>query len=80
MAREIASLKEMDAFVECDLPSGWKPLDLKWVYAQKTDTDGNNIPSKEKARLVAMGFRQCPEDFGETAAPVAISIDHLRFR
>ena len=49
MAHEIASLKEMDAFIECNLPSGWKPLDLKWVYAQKTDTDGNNIPGKEKA-------------------------------
>ena len=49
MAHKIASLKEMDAFVECNLPSGRKPLDLKWVYAQKTDTDGNNIPGKEKA-------------------------------
>ena len=71
MDREIVSLKGMNTFVECDLPSGRKPLDLKWVYAQKTDTDGNNIAGKEKARLVAMGFRQRPEDFGETAAPVA---------
>jgi len=53
------------------LPSGCKPLDLKSVYAQKTDTDGNNITGKEKARLVAMGFRQRPEDFGETATLVA---------
>ena len=71
MQHKITSLKEMDAFIECDLPSGRKPLDLKWVYAHKTNTDGNHIPGKEKARLVAMGFRQRPEDFGETAAPVA---------
>jgi len=48
-----------------------KPLALKWVFAYKTNPDGSVIVGKEKARLVAQGFRQCPEDFGETAAPVA---------
>ena len=71
MDRELASLRDMDAFAECPLPPGRRPLDLKWVYDYKTDPDGNIIVGKEKARLVAMGFRQRPEDFGETAAPVA---------
>ena len=71
MDREIASLREMDAFAECPLPHGRRLLDLKWVYDYKTDPEGNIIVGKEKARLVAMGFRQRPEDFGETAAPVA---------
>jgi hypothetical protein len=71
MAREIDSLKEMRAFAECPLSPGKKPLDLKWVYDFKTDPDGHIIVGKEKARLVAQGFRQRPEDFGETAAPVA---------
>jgi hypothetical protein len=71
MDREIGSLREMRAFAECPLPPGKKPLDLKWVYDYKTDSDGNIIVGKEKARLVAQGFRQRPEDFGETAAPVA---------
>ena len=71
MGCEIASLREMDAFAECSLPPGCRLLDLKWVYDYKTDPDGNIIVGKEKACLVVMGFRQRPEDFGETAAPVA---------
>lgn len=68
---ELANLKEMRAFEECPLPPGKKPLDLKWVFAYKTDPDGNILVGKEKARLVAQGFHQHSEDFGETAAPVA---------
>ena len=71
MDREIASLHEMDAFAKCALPPGRRLLDLKWVYDYKTDPDRNIIMGKEKARLVALGFRQRPEDFGKTAAPVA---------
>jgi len=71
MDREISSLRDMGAFLECDLPPGKKPLTLKWVYDYKTDSDGRIIAGKEKARVVARGFRQRPEDFGETAAPVA---------
>ena len=71
MDREISSLHDMGAFLECDLPAGKKPLTLKWVYDHKIDSDGQIIAGKEKARIVARGFRQRPEDFGETAAPVA---------
>lgn len=71
MDRELASLREMDAFAECALPTRKKPLDLKWVFTYKKDPDGNILVGKEKARLVALGFCQRPEDFGETAAPVA---------
>jgi len=71
MDREIASLHNMGAFLECDLPSGKKPLMLKWVYNHKTDSDGWIIAGKEKAQVVARGFWQRPEDFGEMAAPVA---------
>lgn len=68
---EIASLWEMDAFAKCALLQGRCPLDLKWVYDYKTNSEGNIIVGRKKARLVAMGFRQRPEDFGETTAPVA---------
>jgi len=68
---EITSLHDMDAFAECSLPPGRCLLDLKWVYDYKTDPDGNIIAGKEKARLVAMGFCQRLEDFGEAAAPIA---------
>ena len=65
------SLKDMDTFLECNLPLGKKPLTLKWVFAIKTDADGQIIHGKEKACVVAQGYHQQPEDFGATAAPVA---------
>ena len=41
------------------------------MYDHKIDSNGQIITGKEKARVVARGFRQRPEDFGEMAAPVA---------
>ena len=46
-------------------------IGLKWVYAYKTDANGNNIPGKEKARVVAQGFNQRPGQYDKTYAPVA---------
>ena len=71
MDREKASLRDMEAFEEVDLPPGARTIGLKWVYAFKTDSEGRNIPGKEKARLVAQGFNQRPGQFDETYAPVA---------
>ena len=71
MERELKSLSEMGAFEETDLPKGERVVGLKWVYAQKTDAEGVNIPGKEKARLVAQGFSQRPGQYDETYAPVA---------
>jgi hypothetical protein len=71
MDREKASLQDMGAFKEVDLPPGEKTIGLKWVYDYKTDADGQNIPGKEKARLVAQGFNQRPGQYDETYAPVA---------
>ena len=55
---EKQSLKDMGAFEEVDLPAGARTVSLKWVFDRKTDADGQNIPGKEKARLVAQGFSQ----------------------
>jgi hypothetical protein len=71
MDREKQSLKEMGAFAEVDLPAGEKTIGLKWVYAHKTDSSGQHILGKEKARLVAQGFNQRPGQYDETYAPVA---------
>ena len=71
MDREINSLWDMGAFLECDLLSGKKPLTLKWVYAQKMDSNGQVLIRKEKAQVVVQDFQQWPEDFGKTAALVA---------
>ena len=71
MDRERQSLLDMGAFEEADLPPGQKAVGLKWVYDYKTDALGAMIPGKEKARLVAQGFTQRPDQYGETYAPVA---------
>ena len=71
MDRERQSLLDMGAFEEADLPPGQKAVRLKWVYDYKTDALGAMIPGKEKARLVAQGFTQRPDQYGETYAPVA---------
>ena len=71
MDRELKSLADMGAFEEADLPPGQKAVGLKWVFDFKTDALGAKIPGKEKARLVAQGFTQRPDQYGETYAPVA---------
>ena len=58
MDREISSLHDMGAFLEPDLLAGKKLLTLKWVYDHKINSDGQIITGKEKARVVAQGFRQ----------------------
>ena len=71
MDRKRQSLVNMGAFEEADLPPGQKAVSLKWVYDYKTDSLGAKIKGKEKARLVAQGYTQCPGQYGETYAPVA---------
>lgn len=71
MDREVGSLEEMNAFEEADLPPGRKAIGLKWCFDIKMDSDGKRIHGKEKARLVAQGFSQRPEDYNKTYAPVA---------
>jgi hypothetical protein len=70
MGREISSLEEKKAFERTKLPSGRKAIGLRWTYDYKYHPDGTIIQGKEKARLVAQGFSQRPEDYGETYAPV----------
>ena len=71
MTREVNSLVDRPAFEPADLPVGRKAIGVRWVYAYKYNPDGSIIKGKEKARLVAQGFSQRPEDFDETYAPVA---------
>jgi hypothetical protein len=70
MRRELDSLEERKAFERTFLPSGRKAIGVRWTYDYKYHPDGSIIQGKEKARLVAQGFSQRPEDFGETYAPV----------
>ena len=70
MRRELDSLEARKAFEQTFLPSGRKAIGVRWTYDYKYHPDGSIIQGKEKARLVAQGFSQQPEDFGETYAPV----------
>ena len=59
-----------------ELPSGHKPIGLKWVYKLKRNSVGEVI--KHKARLVAKGYVQKHGvDFDEVFAPVA-RLDTIR--
>jgi hypothetical protein len=71
MQCEINSLEEQGVFECTTLPAGQKAIGCCWVYAYKYNPDGSIIRGKEKARLVAQGFSQRPEDYGSTYAPVA---------
>jgi len=71
MLRELDSLKARSAFECMTLPSDRKAIGLHWCYAYKYNPDGSIIVGKEKARLVAQGFSQRPEDYGNTYSPVA---------
>ena len=70
MAHELDSLESRKAFQRTTLPPGRKPIGLRWTYDYKYNPDGSIIRGKEKARLVAQGFSQQPEDYRETYAPV----------
>jgi Reverse transcriptase (RNA-dependent DNA polymerase) len=62
--------KKRKAFERTTLPAGRKAVGVRWTYDYKYHPDGSIIQGKEKARLVAQGFSQRPEDFSETYAPV----------
>ena len=70
MQREVDSLEVQNAFERTVLPPGRKAIGVCWTYDHKHEADGSIIRGKEKARLVAQGFSQRPEDFDETYAPV----------
>ena len=71
MRREVDSLEARSTFERTTLPSDRKAIGLRWCYAYKYNPDGSIIVGKEKARLVAQGFSQRPEDYGNTYSPVA---------
>ncbi|KAL8131272.1 hypothetical protein AgCh_007267 [Apium graveolens] len=67
---EFDMIEKNQTWVLTDLPSGVKPIGLKWVYKLKKDAEGNIV--KHKARLVANGYVQKKGiDYNEVFAPVA---------
>ncbi|KAI4312237.1 hypothetical protein MLD38_037072 [Melastoma candidum] len=70
MEKELESIEKNNTWTLTELPSGHKPIGLKWVFKLKKDSDGKDV--KHKARLVAKGYVQRRGiDFEEVFAPVA---------
>jgi hypothetical protein len=69
MEAELNSLRENDTWELAELPEGTKPLNVRWLYKLKRNTEGEIV--KHKARLIVQGYRQkFGVDYDETWAPV----------
>jgi hypothetical protein len=76
MIDEIRSIEENNTWRLVDLPTGNKPIGLKWVFNLKKDPSGAVV--KHKTRLIAKGYAQRARvDFDEVFAPVA-RLDSVR--
>ncbi|GJU11046.1 putative ribonuclease H-like domain-containing protein [Tanacetum coccineum] len=70
MQEELMEFKLQKVWILVNLPSGKKAIGTKWVFKNKRDE--RSIVVKNKARLVAQGFRQEEGiDYDEVFAPVA---------
>ncbi|GKG07890.1 putative ribonuclease H-like domain-containing protein, partial [Tanacetum coccineum] len=71
MQEELLWFKLQKVWVLVDFPYGKKVIGTKWIFRNKRDE--RSIVVKNKARLVAQGFRQEEEgiDYDEVFAPIA---------
>ncbi|GJT39838.1 putative ribonuclease H-like domain-containing protein [Tanacetum coccineum] len=77
MQEELLQFKIQKVWTLVDLPYGKKAIGTKWVYRNKKDERG--IVVRNKARLVAQGYKQEEGiDYDEVFAPVA-RIEAIRF-
>lgn len=75
MQSEYQSMIDNDVFEEVDPPDGVHVMGSRFVFKTKMNSTG--AIEKHKARLVAQGFTQTPDEYGETYAPT-LRLDTLR--
>ncbi|GJS94298.1 putative ribonuclease H-like domain-containing protein [Tanacetum coccineum] len=69
MQEELLQFKIQKVWILVDLPFGKKAIGIKWVYTNKKDEKG--VVVRNKARLVAQGYRQEEGiDYDEVFAPM----------
>lgn len=73
---EHESLEKRKAFKGATPPPGHKPMGICWTYDYKHNPDGTIIWGKEKP-VVAQGFSQWPENYGEMYAPVVVKLSSV---
>ncbi|KAI3725112.1 hypothetical protein L1987_64887 [Smallanthus sonchifolius] len=67
--KEMDSIQKNKTWEPVDLPSGHKPIGVKWIFKTKYDEKGN--VDKYKARLVVKGYKQkYGIDYQDVFAPV----------
>ncbi|GKF70219.1 putative ribonuclease H-like domain-containing protein [Tanacetum coccineum] len=77
MQEELLQFKIQNVWTLVNLPYGKKAIGIKWVYRNKKDERG--ILVRNKARLVAQGYKQEEGiDYNEVFASVA-RIEAIRF-
>eukprot|EP00253_Pinus_taeda_P004544 PITA_04544 len=70
MVDEMTSLHKNEAWDLVELPTGRKPIGIKWVFKKKTNVEGK--VEKYKARLVEKGYSPVPGIyFGDIFSPIA---------
>ncbi|GJZ20531.1 ribonuclease H-like domain-containing protein, partial [Tanacetum coccineum] len=74
MQEELLQFKLQKVWILVDLPSGKKEIGIKWVFRNKKNE--RSIVVKNKARLVAQGFRQEEEEVYVNQPPGFVDLAH----
>lgn len=76
MQKELESIEKNKTLALTNLPSGQKPVGLKWVFKLKKTSEGNVI--KHKGRLASKGYVQRQEVNLKEVFAIVVRLDTIR--